>query len=445
MTQKDVPTFYLFLLVFFAALGGFLFGFTTGVISGALGFIAKDFSLTVFQEGVLVSIILIGALVGSYFAGIIADYFGRRKAILLTALIFILGIWMSMSAETFWILLSGRGVTGLAVGIISVAAPLYLSEIAPSHFRGGVVAAHQLAITIGILFAYSINYLLSASGNWRLMFGWGIVPAAIQFIGMLFLPETPAWLLEHGHINQAKKVLSKLRKDIEWKKHFPAMKAVSASSKKVSWHALFKPHFRTVFLVGIVLSAFQQITGINTVMYYAPKIFQIAGFPSVSSALFATFGIGIINVLATFFSVWFLDRIGRRKLLLIGSAGMVIALSFLVWALASHFLFVNKIALMSLMGYVAFFGIGLGPVTWVVLSEIYPSHIRARAMGIATFLNWLCNYIITLIFLDLMRLLTPSGTFALFTGISLICFWFIYRFIPETKGKSLEQIEELFR
>lgn len=401
------------LILFIASLGGFLFGYNTGVISGALLFIAQTFSLSIFQEGMVVSILLIGALIGASVAGGFADKRGRRFTLLLNALVFIAGNILSAGAPSLFLLFAGRLLTGFAVGVVSIAAPLYLAEMAPPERRGAFVSANQLAITLGILAAYACNVWCASEANWRSMFAFGLLPALMQFFGMLLLPESPSWLHRE-------------------KTHFS------------NWKGLLAPSLRLPLFVGIGLSIFQQITGINTVIYYAPKIFALVGSTALL-ALIATVGIGLVNVLATILSVWLMDKVGRRALLLTGIAGMTMGMATLAFAFFTHSSALNFLALLSLIGYVAFFAIGLGPVTWVILSEIYPLSLRGRAMGIATFANWLFNYIVSLTFLDLLTQLTPAGTFLLYALISLLSLYFVYRFIPETRGKTLAEIEASWR
>jgi MFS transporter, SP family, galactose:H+ symporter len=437
---------YALLLVFFAGLGGFLFGYNTGVISGALMYVSKDLSLSISQEGTIVSIILIGGLVGASAGGAMADRLGRRNTIILTAVLFVIGIWIVVLSHSLTILLTGRFITGVAVGITSVTAPLYLAEIAPPHNRGAFVCIHQFAISVGILVAYAINYLFSTQGAWRWMFGIGMAPAIFQFCGMLFLPESPSWLMANGHTEKAYGVLKRIRKRTSWVKHLPEMKHVAYSHKKSGWKDLFSKTMKKALIVGLGLSIFQIITGINTIVYYAPRILQSSSSASsATSALLATIILGVVNVIVSGVAVFLLDRQGRRRLLLIGTAGMTIGLVLMVLSLFLSFPNAETIKFISLIIYVFFFALSLGPVTWVVISEIYPLHIRGRAMSVAIFVNWLANYLVSLFFPDSVRVLSMGGTFLIFAVISFLAIWFVYRYVPETKNKSLEQIEESLR
>ena len=427
--------------VIVAAMGGFLFGYHTGIISGALIFLAPAFHLTPINEGFVVSIVLLGALAGAIAAGTLADRFGRKKTILLTAFIIILGTLITSLAPSFGILSLGRAVTGVAIGIISLTSPLYIAEISPPHYRGRFVALNQFGTTVGILAAYTVNLIFADQGDWRLMFGVGAIPALVQIIALSFIPETPAWLFLKNQPQKAVSAIQRLRSDSEWKEQLRKMKKSASKEERIGWKALLKPQVRFLLLMGILLNCFQQITGINTVIYYAPKIFQEAGLSSAFGAILATVGIGIVNVLFSALSVSLLDRLGRRPLLICGVVGMILSLLVLALAFFTDLQWVDRIAIISLMAYVASFAIGLGPTPSLLLSEIFPLKIRGKAMTLGTMSNWFFNYLISLTFLDLMYHLGSGGTFCLYAGIGIIALWFFWRYIPETKGKSLEEIE----
>lgn len=402
------------LAVWIAILGGFQFGFNTAVISGAILFLSRDFGMTPTYEGFAVSVILLGALLGSSIGGMLANRFGRKKAMAVSAFLFLIGaiaIYFSPLAHFF---LLGRVLQGIAVGIASVVSPMYLSETAPAAKRGLYVSSNQFAITVGILATYGCNSYFAASGNWRMMFGMAAIPALLQLLGTFFIPESPAWT--------------------------PSM-----SGQSRSYTALFKPMYRTALLLGITLTILQQITGINAVIYFAPSIFQQAGFASAEVAIFATLGIGVINVLATLSSLWLIDRLGRRPLLLMGLSGMVVSLLAIALALFVEVPFVHWIALIGLMAYVASFAIGMGPAPWLILSEIYPLAIRGQAMGFASFMNWLANYVVAFTFLDLTKYVSTGGTFCLYAAFGIFAFFFVLKRLPETKGKTLGEIEQLLK
>ncbi len=439
---KERFTLFTVYAVLVAALGGFLYGYHIAAISGALLFIAEQFTLTSSQEGTLVSLLLLGSLFGALCSGALADRVGRKPALLLTAAIFIGGTGIVYLATSFSTLMYGRAILGFAIGLVSLLVPLYLAEISPPHSRGAFVSINQLAITIGILIAYFVNYLYADTGNWRMMFAWGMAPALLQIIGGIFLPETPSWLMANRQETAAIQAFTRLRRDREWKGCLTEMQHSASPRKDHGWKALLQSRFRFVLILGLCIATFQQITGINTVIFYAPKIFQVAGFSSASNAIFATVSIGIMNVVATALSVWLLDRLGRRPLLLFGVGGMIISLLVLSGAFFVQSSSIGLIAVISLMSYVACFGIGLGPITWLLLSEIYPLSIRGKAMTLAISLNSLANYVVSLVFLDLIGALGISWTFILFAGIGIIALGVIWRYVPETKGKRLEEIEK---
>ncbi|MBI5346251.1 MAG: sugar porter family MFS transporter, partial [Chlamydiae bacterium] len=367
-----------------------------------------------------------------------------KFSMFLTTFLFFIGTLVMIMADTMQALLIGRLIIGFAVGIVSLTVPLYIAEISSASSRGSFVSLNQLAITIGILVSYGVDFSFSASSAWREMFGFSFVPTAILFLGLFFIPETPSWLASHGKKAQAQRVLLKTHK--MGKDEEIIVETKKAKSKEiVSWKHLFEKSLRPALLIGVGISIFQQITGINTVIYYAPKIFQMAGFESASSAMLATMGVGSINVIMTIIALWLIDIVGRRSLLIVGLIGMIASLFTLGIAFLLSPEVVGAISVISLMSYVAFFAISLGPVAWLIISEIYPMGIRGRAMGFASFANWTCNYIVSLTFLSLINLLGKTGAFWFYGVIGVLALWFVYKLVPETKGKTFEQIQKLLK
>lgn len=440
---KEKCSAYAIFVIIVAAFSGFLYGYHTGIISGALIFLTPAFNLSPIDQGMVVSAILIGGLIGAVFSGTLADKFGRRRTIAMTSTLFIGGAVMIALSNSYQMLLIGRIISGIGVGIISLAAPLYLAEVSPPHFRGLFVSLYQLFIALGILASYGINYTFAASADWRWMFAIGVFPAILQMLALFFVPDTPAWLFSQGRDKQALATVERLRKDKHWKTLAAEMKSVDKGTKVGRWKDLFSLKVRFILIVGFVLSALQQVTGINTVIFYAPKIFESAGFTTATDAIIASLSIALVNLLITAVAAWLLDKVGRRLLLLIGVAGMAVSLSLLSLAFFIGSQAIGTISIICLVGYVAFFAIGLGPITWVVNSEIFPLKIRGKAMTIAIFINWACNYLVSLTFLNLVDILGSDGTFFIYALISAFGFWFVLRFVPETKGKSLEEIELL--
>ena len=425
-----------------SALAGLLFGYDTGVISGAILFVRKDFLLSTFQEEVVVSAVLLGAVAGAAFGGKLADAVGRRKLLIQVAILFIIGAIGTALAPTPTWLAIGRVVVGVAIGIASFTAPLYISEVSPPAIRGKLVSLNQLMITLGIVVSYLADYGLADKAAWRWMFGLAAIPALILLIGLLFVPESPRWLMGRSLEDQARAVLQKIRETTDVRAELAEIQA-DMSLQEGSWRELLNPSLRLPLIIGIGLALFQQFTGINTVIYYAPTIFQLAGLHSASAAILATVGVGAVNVLLTIVALRLLDRVGRRPLLLYGLVGMVISLGVLggAFQLAGSSPIVAWLAVISLAVYVACFAIGLGPVFWLLISEIYPLKIRGRAMGLATMMNWGSNLIVALTFLSLLHSLGRSATFWLYAVIGIAAWFFVYRLVPETKGRTLEQID----
>jgi sugar porter (SP) family MFS transporter len=425
-----------------SALAGLLFGYDTGVISGAILFVRKDFLLSTFQEEVVVAAVLLGAVAGAAFGGKLADVLGRRKLLIQVAILFIIGAIGTALAPTPTWLAIGRVVVGVAIGIASFTAPLYISEVSPPAIRGKLVSLNQLMITLGIVVSYLADYGLADKEAWRWMFGLAAIPALILLIGLLFVPESPRWLMSRSQDDQARAVLQRIRESDDVSSELAEIKA-DLSLQESGWRELLNPSLRLPLIIGIGLAIFQQFTGINTVIYYAPTIFQLAGLHSASAAILATVGVGVVNVLLTIVALRLLDRVGRRPLLLYGLVGMVISLGVLgaAFLFASSSSVVAWLAVISLALYVACFAIGLGPVFWLLISEIYPLKIRGRAMGVATMMNWGSNLIVALTFLSLLHSLGRSATFWLYAVIGIVAWFFVYRLVPETKGRTLEQID----
>src|SRR6266536_1307364 len=439
-------TKFVYIAASFAALGGLLFGYDTGVISGALIFIKREFGLTTAAEEIVVSGVLLGAAVGALSGGKAADLFGRRRVLLVTAAIFGIGALASAVAPSPAILIASRVVLGLAIGLASTNVPVYLSEVAPAHARGWVVSLFQLAVTVGIVVAYLIDYVFAGVEGWRWMLGLAVAPALVFGTGMFFLPETPRWLIRGGHHEVAHRVLLRIRDIADVNVEIEEIKvSLAQQTESGRWTDLLRPQVRPALFVGLGLAIFQQITGINTVIYYAPTILQAAGFNSASGAILATVGVGVVNVGMTIVAMFLVDRAGRRPLLLIGIAGMIIMLGVLGLSFRYPSGQLAWIAVICLMGYVASFAISLGPIFWLLIAEIYPLKIRGVAEGTAATFNWGSNLIVSLTFLTLVEKLGASSTFLLYAFASVASWLFAYCLVPETKGRTLEQIEAFWR
>ncbi len=433
---------FVYLATAISALGGLLFGYDVGVISGAILFIQKAFSLSPGTEEIVVSSVLLGSLAGALIGGSLADRLGRRRLLIVTAIVFGGGaIGAALSPDTGWLIVA-RIVAGAAIGIASFVAPLYISEIAPVAIRGKLVSVNQVALTSGIVISYGIDYAFAGSGAWRWMFAMAVVPAAAFGIGLCFIPDSPRWLAARGKMDQARAVLERIRSPQEVEPELGEIRQ-SVAKQKGHWSELLSPLLRPAMIVGVGLAVAQQITGINTVIYYAPTIFKFAGLSSSSVAILASVGVGVVNVVFTVVAMQLIDRVGRRPLLLVSLAGMALSLLVLGLAFALPRLSgsLGWIAVGSLMGYVGSFAVGLGPVFWLVLSEIYPLRIRGRAMSVGTVANWAANLIVALTFLTLTQVVGKAGTFWLYAAVSVGAWFFAYFLVPETKGKTLEEIE----
>ncbi|MEM1058291.1 MAG: sugar porter family MFS transporter [Verrucomicrobiota bacterium] len=456
---------YTIMVAVVAALGGLLFGFDTGVISGAMLYIEPYFDLKDAPNtvGWIVAGVVLGAIFGSAVGGKLADAVGRRRLVIITAVMFALGSLGCAYAPAVEWLIAGRVFLGLAIGVASCVAPLYISEMAPPQIRGGLVSLNQLMITIGIVFSYAVDYgfsvleengTLTAGQAWGWMLGFGAIPAVVLGVGMMLLPDSPRWLAAKGRRADAERTLKKIRgtEDVsgEMAEIDESLKEASEESKS-DWSELARPWLRPLLIVGIGLGIFQQFSGINTVIYYAPTIFKMAGYESDSVAILATAGVGLLNVIMTVVAVFLMDRVGRRPLLLIGLTGMCISLIALGGAFYANppdaagqvtGTALPIICLASLLLYVGSFAISLGPIFWLLISEIYPTKIRGLAMGLATMIQWGANLAVTQSFPNLIATLDPFGTFWLFGGLCVAALLFSYILMPETKGVTLEEIEE---
>jgi MFS transporter, SP family, galactose:H+ symporter len=436
---------YFYLIATVAALGGLLFGYDTGVISGALLFIRQVMSLSPTMQGVVVAIALAGAAIGAATAGYLSDRYGRRIVILGAGLLFIAGALISAVAQGVIVLVIGRFLVGLAIGVASMLTPLYLAEISPARVRGAIVSLNQLCITGGILVSYLVGFALaSASDGWRWMLALGALPGVILAAGMLVLPESPRWLAGRGRLPDANAVLQHLRGTADVSDELNALRTDLAHEGRQLAGAseLLSPRLRRPLIIGIGLAMFQQITGINTVIYFAPTIFQSAGLSSAATSILATAGVGAVNVIMTIVSIRLIDRLGRRQLLFWSLGGMGVTLFVLAGAFfsgASGQL--AWVAVASVAAFVGFFAIGLGPVFWLLIAEIFPLAVRGRAMSLATVANWSFNLIVSATFLNLVGAVGSAGAFLVYGVLSLVALVFIALVVPETKGRSLEQIE----
>lgn len=424
-----------------AGIGGLLFGYDTGVVSGALLFIDADFGLSPLASGVVVSSILVGAMLGAAGAGALADRFGRRRLLFGAALVFLAGAGLACSAPSAGALIAARLVLGLAIGAASNLVPLFIAEVAPAHQRGRLVSLNQLLITFGIVLAYVANYAFAdVAHNWRWMFGVAAIPSLLFGAGMLALPETPRWLALRGRADRARAVLVRLRghRDVEDELAELTRTAGESGAERGGWRALTGRSIRPALVAGVGLQLLGQASGVNTVIYYAPTIFESSGL-GAASAILATVGVGVVNLLMTFAGMAVVDRIGRKKLLLTGASAMTVALAVLATTLAVGG--PPWISVVCVGVYIAAVAASLNVVIMIIPSELYPLRVRGTAMSATMFSNWTMNFLVALTFLSVLQALGPAGTFALFAVLCAALASFTARFVPETKNRSLERIE----
>lgn len=444
-----IKHFWLYVIAVVASLGGLLSGFDTGVVSGALLFINETWTISPFEQGWIVSAAIVGAVIGAAMNGSLSDIYGRKKIIVATGVIFALGSLMCAYATTPYWLIAARVVIGLAVGMVNFVVPLYLSEIAPQKIRGMLVSLFQLAITAGILFSYLINRVFAnAEYNWRWMLGAGLVPAVILLVGITFLGDTPRWLISKKRDDEAREIFLKINPEDDAEAHIKEVRATIQGNSPSKKQKVFQKWMLMPVFVGVGMMFMQICTGINTIIFYTTTIFKIAGFADNISAIYATIGIGAVNFLMTFVAIFFTDRWGRKPLLYVGLWGVLIALL----ALGGAFHFAAElgdnlkwIAVASVVLYITAFAMSLGPIGWIMVSEILPLKIRGFAMSLCTVANFGFNFIVVLSFLPLIHSIGEAYTFGIFAGIAVLSLLFTYFLVPETKGISLEKIEKNWR
>lgn len=455
-----------------AATGGLLFGFDTGVISGAIPFFQEAFGITDSWIEIITTAGLVGAVIGAMSSGRIADIVGRKKVMLTSAIIFMIGAVWSGASPGPVMLMFARFFLGTAIGISSFAVPLYIAEVSPTKMRGTLVSMFQLLITIGILVSYLSDSAFAVPDGdpaftscWRPMFYVGVIPAIIMFVGLIFLPETPRWLISKGHEDKCRQVLEKVEEAGLIEEVITRMKDDLEADRlnKVNWTMVFKKWLRVPLIIAVGIMFVQQFTGINTIIYYSPKIFLMAGFADAQAAVWASVSVGAVNVAFTILSLFMIDRLGRRKLYFIGLTGLVVALITLGTCFALQATLGDSIKYLTISLvwiYIAFFAISLGPLGWLIISEVFPLSVRGIGSSIGALSNWLFNGIVAFTFFKLVKGLTlpgtsiilkgedlgnPAGAFYLYALVGIICLIWGYFFIPETKNVTLEKIEEHWR
>jgi SP family arabinose:H+ symporter-like MFS transporter len=440
---------FVYRITIVAAVGGLLFGYDTAVIAGAIGFLQVKFGLSPAMVGWVASCVLLGCIAGSTFAGKLSDMIGRRKVLMISALLFVISSIGTSVPSSLSLFIAFRVLGGVGIGIASILSPLYISEIAPAAIRGRLVSLNQLGIVSGILIIYFINAWIAGlydeawnvNTGWRWMFGSGLIPSLVFFLFLFFVPESPRWLAKMGKMKEAEDILVKINGPVIAAEEITAINK-TLHTETPSFGEIFKPQLRKPMLIGIGLAVFSQVTGINAIMYYAPEIFKSTGEGS-NAALMQTVLVGIVNLLFTLVAIRYVDKWGRKALLLTGSAGM--SLCLLVIGTAFHFNYIaGPVILSFILLYIACFAMSLGPLAFVVVSEIFPNRSRGIAMSVCIFFLWIAVFLVSQSFPVLLDSIGSAATFWIFMVMGIAAFLFIWKAVPETKGKSLEEIERSF-
>lgn len=456
MKQK-VSSYVIFLSVV-AAIGGILFGYDTAVISGTTEIVKAQFGLSTGMEGWYVGCALIGSICGVLIAGMLSDFLGRKKTMLISALMFSISAIGCAVCADFTQLVIFRIIGGFGIGIVSIVSPVYISEVSPAHIRGTMVSFYQLFITIGFLLAYLVNYLILKGASldstdpalgvkmfnneyWRGMLGCETIPDLLFLLVIFFIPESPRWLIVKGRDSEALSILNRIyHSESEAKEGLDATRQSIAGEEKTEWKALLEPGILKAVLVGSAIAILGQFMGVNAVLYYGPKIFSDAGF---SDPLFSTVLVGIVNMLTTVIALLIIDKVGRKKLVWWGVGGMIICLLMIGLYFLPSTNLPNWFMLTFFLLYVFCTAISISAVVFVLLSEMYPNRVRGLAMSIAGFALWIGTYLIGQLTPWMLESLTPAGTFFLFAFMCLPYLWIMYKYVPDTTGKTLEEIEEM--
>ena len=444
---------YLTQVVLVATLGGLLFGYDTAVISGAIGFLQNHFELSAAMKGWAASSALVGCVIGVALAGEMNDRLGRKATLILAAVLFLISAVGSAIPRSLTEFIIYRIIGGLGVGAASMTSPMYIAEISPARIRGRMVSLNQFAIIFGMLVVYFVNYFIAAGGDaawntstgWRWMLGSEALPALLLLVLLFFVPESPRWLTKQGKSEKARAILAR----VDGRAHADReMQQIEATLRMESGSVtqLFAPGMRIVLFIGVSLAVLQQVTGINVFLYYAPEIFKSVAGTDVDIALLQTIIVGAVNLLFTVIAIWSVDKVGRKPLMIIGSVGMGLSLTAI--GLAAMLEMVGAWLLIFMLGYIACFALAVGPVTWVILSEIFPTKIRGRAMGLAALSLWVANFVVSQTFpmMDenptLVRVFNHGFPFFVYAAFCVALVVVMLKLVPETKGKTLEEIEQ---
>lgn len=439
--MKEKSSGFLVLISLVAALGGLLFGFDTAVISGTTPFIQPYFNLNDIELGWTVSSLLVGCIIGVISSGKPSDLFGRKKTLMVAAFLFTVSAIGSALCTTLFAFITFRVLGGIAVGTASILSPMYITEISPAKYRGTLVSLNQLAIVSGILIAFFSNYLLTDIGEngWRWMLAVMAAPAILFFITLFFVPESPRWLIQKSRSAEALEILTRINNDELAQSEYESIKSSFLTESQGSYQEVFSKNFRPILWIGVLLAILSQVTGINSIMYYAPIIFKSMG-NGTDSALIQTAIIGGVNFIFTLVAIRWIDRWGRKPLMIGGTVGMIVSLSIITFAYFTNQL-QGYLVLACILVYIASFAASLGPITWVVIAEIFPNKLRSKAMSVAVVALWIVNSLVTLGFPVVLNRLGGGFAFLLFAIMCVVLLLFVIFKLPETKGKTLEELE----
>jgi sugar porter (SP) family MFS transporter len=442
-SQIRVNSGFIWRVAFIAGLGGILYGYDMGIIAAALIFVRDSFHIATRMQEIVVSIVLVGAMLGAVIGGSVADMIGRRATLLWGGGLFILGSVLAPLSQNVLTLIGARALLGLAIGFTSVTAPVYVSELAPPQSRGRLISLYQLALTVGIALANLVGYWLAGLQAWRWMFGIGALPAVLFLLLVLTLPESPRWLFAQKRIVEAQSVLDTYTDAAGAKLFLEDIEMALQVKVDKRWSSLWSPAARGALFIAVGFTILQQVTGINTIIYYGPQIFSLAGISSNKSAIFATLIVAVTNMLATIIALVFVDRIGRKPLLYSGVGGMTGALCVLSLAFHHQVSFgssLGMIATVCLIAYIACFAFSMGPIAWILVAEVFPLQVRVRGAAAATIGSGASNFLVSLTFLSIIQAAGNAATFAIYAFFCVLTLLFVRFFVPETKGRELESI-----
>jgi len=441
--RPSVNRLFIWKVSLIAGLGGILYGFDMGIIAAALIFVRSTFSLSTQMEEAVVSVVLIGSMLGAIIGGVFADRAGRRATLVWGGVLFIAGSILEPLSPNVFALIVSRILLGVAIGFTSVTAPVYVSELAPPQSRGMLIGLYQFALTGGIALADLVGYWLADEHAWRLMFGLGAIPALFFLMLVLTVPESPRWLVAHNRSTEAEAVLRSYSDEAGTSLLLADIRAGLMVTMEKRWGALWTPTVRKALLVAVGFTVLQQVTGINTIIYYGPQIFALAGIGSDKNAIFATLLVAVVNVLATVIALVLVDRVGRKPLLYWGVGGMTLSLFLLAYSFHNQAVLGSSLGLIAtvcLMVYITCFAFSMGPIAWIIVAEVFPLRLRGRGVAAATLGSGTSNFIVSLTFLSLIKVAGNTATFCIYATFCILTLFFVRFVMPETKGCELESI-----